>query len=150
MLEELKESLHQQRNMIYSLGINGNTKLTVNTFWTCVLRLFMHHPTYSGNRKQPFFPMNVKAEEIRPSQRRHFSPFVVSCDEVLGNEAKVQQYYKTLQDTSPRNQICPIQKPLTSWCQEWALQLYVPHIYAFEDPRAEWANTLWTNWAGLS
>ena len=35
-------------------------------------------------------------------QRRHFSPFVVSCDGVLGNEAKV--VLLTLQEASPRNQ----------------------------------------------
>ena len=36
----------------------GNTKLIA--FWTCVLRILMHHPTFIGNRKQSFFPMNVK------------------------------------------------------------------------------------------
>ena len=35
-------------------------------------------------------------------QRRRFSPFRVSCDGVLGNEAKVLQYYKTLQEASSR------------------------------------------------
>jgi hypothetical protein len=38
-----------------------------------------------------------------PDQRRHFSPIVVPCNRVLGKEAKVVQYYKTLQEVWPIN-----------------------------------------------
>ena len=56
-------------------------------FWTCVSRILMHHRTFIGNWKQSFFPRS----EIPTSLSRPvtFSPFVVSCDGVLGNEAKV-------------------------------------------------------------
>ena len=51
----------------------------------CILdvrsRILMHHPTYMGNRKQPFFPMNAKrrrnTSQACLNQRRHFSHFVV-------------------------------------------------------------------------
>ena len=56
MLKTLKECLHQQKKVVIcSLGISGNTKLIV--FWTCSLRILMHHPTFIGNGTQSFFPM---------------------------------------------------------------------------------------------
>ena len=44
------------------------------------------------NRKQSFFPMSAENRRNTPKpawdQRSHFSPFVISCDGVLGNKAK--------------------------------------------------------------
>ena len=61
-------------------------------FWTCVSRILMHHATSIGNRKQSFFLMCVKRRNTsKPAWtnvRRPLSPFVFSCDGVLGNEAK--------------------------------------------------------------
>ena len=45
-------------------------------------------------------------------QRRQFSPFVLSCDRVLGNKAKVVEYYKTLQEASPIYQESPFHATL--------------------------------------
>ena len=39
-------------------------------------------------------------------QRRHYSPFVVSCDERLAMKPRL--YYKTLQEALPENQENPI------------------------------------------
>ena len=53
----------------------------------------MHHPTFIGKRKKSFLfherERKKKYFQISLDQRRHFSPFVVSFDVVLGNEAKV-------------------------------------------------------------
>ena len=78
----MKECLHQKKN--------GNTNLIA--FWTWVSRTLMHHPTFIRNRKQSVFPMSAKEEVMPPGLSGpscHFSPFAVSYDGMLGNEAKV-------------------------------------------------------------
>ena len=95
--------------------------LLIRTIWKhqtdCILavrtpyepRRSIQHSLETGSR--PFFPMSVKSNEIPlglpgSTPSLHFAPFVVSCDGVLGNEAKVLQYYqKSLQEASPRYDI---------------------------------------------
>ena len=59
-------------------------------------------------------------------QRRHVSPFVVSCDGVLGNEAKARHSGSSKRCRKSRQEIRerPIPKPQTSWNQGWVLQLF--------------------------
>ena len=130
--------------MIFSFGISGNAKPIASLM--CVLQILMQLPTFIGNQKRSFFPMNMK-------RRRNISkhawinavislPLWFHAMECL--QRKPRQFYKTLQEASPRNQESPILKLQTSWSQEWALQLYVPHIFAFVDHaslQAAWANT---------
>ena len=92
-------------------GISGNIKLIAS--WTCVSRILMHRPTFTGNRKQFFRPhereKKKKYLQACLDHRCHFTPFVVSCDGVL---AKVVP--QTLQEASPRSQESPIPKLQTS------------------------------------
>ena len=57
-------------------------------------------------------------------QSRHLSPLVVSCDGVLGNEAKVvlQTFHQEI-------------RKVLSWSPGWVLQLCIDNA----SPRAEWA-----------
>ena len=51
MLTRPRECLHQHKNVVIA-------------FWTCVSRILMlHHPTFIGNWKQSFFPMNAKKKK---------------------------------------------------------------------------------------
>ena len=129
MLKILKKCLHHQKNVvIYKLGTPGNIQLIA--FWTCVFQILMHNPTFNGNRKHL----------VRSPQRRHFSPFVVSCDGELGNEAKILwfiQLHKTLPQASPRNQESPAYSETR---MSIALLLYeASHtsLFCFTHPRDE-------------
>ena len=64
---------------------------------------------------------------------RHFSPFVVSCFGVLGNDATV--LLQTLQDASPTNQESPIPKLQDFMESRMSIAIVrdKPHIYASED-----------------
>ena len=77
--------------LVYSYKVfSENTKLI--PFWTCVSGILMHHPTFIGNWMQSFFHERKETKKCLQAcldQRRHFAPFVASCDRVLGNEAKL-------------------------------------------------------------
>ena len=62
-------------------------------FCACVSRILMHHPTRNTSK-----PTWINAVTFSVPLWIHL------CDGVLGNEAKAQQSYNTLQEVSPRNQ----------------------------------------------
>jgi hypothetical protein len=89
MLKRLKECLRRQRNLIRNIW-----KPQTGCILDVRFRTLMHYPTFIGNQNQSLCPLSV-------TRRRHTSrpawtnavtpcyPFVVSCDGVLGNEARV-------------------------------------------------------------
>ena len=49
----------EERGDLLIRNLWKNVKLIV--FWTCVLRILMHDPTFCGNLKQSFFPMSAES-----------------------------------------------------------------------------------------
>ena len=122
MLRRLKECLHQQKNVITNLW----KQLTDCILDVCITNLDAPSNIHRIPEAVLLSHERAKKKYLQAGldQRRHFSPFVGSYDRVLGNEAKLQYYCKTLQEASTRNQERPVPKLETSWSVGWALEFY--------------------------
>ena len=101
--------------VIYYLGLSGNISTD------CILDVRITNldaPSNIRRKLEAVLLLEKKKKYLQAclDQRRHFSLslFVVSCDGVLGNEAKVLQYYETLLEASPKKSGSPIPKLQTS------------------------------------
>ena len=72
-----------------------------------------------------YFPMNAKVRNIsKPAWTNAVTCLPLWFHVTHSIEMKPRQYYKTLQEASPRNQESLTPKLQASWSQGWALQLY--------------------------